>query len=162
MDQFDTQLYEVLKKSGFIKQNQLDEAYHSATELARSLSDVLIFRGLITEEVLGQLIADNLKTPYATLKNKIIPDDILALVPEHLARKLRVVPIAVAEKKLALAMEDPTDVEAVETIRRRVGIEVVPYFITKTDLVRALNQYKRNFAKKFESIIVENVKKASH
>ncbi|MBI4130650.1 type II/IV secretion system protein, partial [Candidatus Roizmanbacteria bacterium] len=41
-------------------------------------------------------------------------------------------------------------------------IEVVPYFITKTDLVRALNQYKRNFAKKFESIIVENVKKASH
>lgn len=161
MKAFDDQLYESLKKSGFLKPDDLDEAYKAAKELNKTLSDVLIFRGLCSEEVLGQLIADNLKTPYVSLKNKIIPDEILGLVPENLARRFRIIPFSADTSKLSLAMENPNDFEAIETIRRRTGLKVESFFMTKSDLVKALNQYKRNFKKKFESIIFENIKKAS-
>ncbi len=161
MKSFDEQLYDVLKTSGFIKAENLEEAYQASKELGKPLSDILIFRGLCSEEVLGQLIADNLKTPYIALKNKVVPDEILELVPENLARRFRIIPFAADTAKVSLAMENPNDFEAIETIRRRTGLKIEAFFVTKSDLSHALNQYKRNFKKKFESIILENVKKAS-
>jgi len=161
MKEFDEQLYEALKKTDFIKTHDLDEAYKASKELGKTLSDILIFRGLCSEEALGQLIAQHLKTPYISLKNKVVKDQILDLVPENLARRYRIIPFDADQTKLMLAMENPNDFEATETIRRRTGLKIEAYFVTKNDLVRALNQYKRNFKKKFESIILENIKKAS-
>src|SRR3989344_7860345 len=161
MKSFDEQLHEALVTSGFIKPDALEDAYKAAKELGKSLSDVLIFRGLCSEEVLGQLVADNFKTPYIALKNKVIPDEILDLVPESLARRFRIIPFIADNTKVSLGMENPNDFEAIETIRRRTGLKIDAFFVTKSDLTKALNQYKRNFKKKFESIILENVKKAS-
>jgi len=58
-------------------------------------------------------------------------------------------------------MQNPNDMEAIETIRRRSGLKIKPYYVTKSDMVRAMNQYKRNFKQKFQNIILQNVKKAS-
>lgn len=161
MKQFEDQLYEILGKSDFIKKEDLDSAFQSAKELDKPFSDILIFRGLLSEDALGQLIADSLKVPYISLKNRIIPDKILALVPENLARHFRIIPFESDEKTISLAMEDPTNFEAPEVVKRRSGLEVKPFFVTKGGLYRALNQYKRDIKKKFEVIISENVKKAS-
>jgi type IV pilus assembly protein PilB len=161
MKSFDEQLYQLLKTSGFIKPDMLEEAWGASKELNKPLSDVLIFRGLCSEEALGQLIADNIKTPFIALKNKVIPDEVLVTVPENIARKFRIIPFAADEAKISLGMENPNDFEAIEIVRRRTGLKIEPFFVTKGDLAKALNQYKRNFKKKFESIIFENVKKAS-
>jgi len=161
MDNFDEQLYKIVQQSGFINKADLDEAYKTSAELGKPLSDILIFQGYCSEDMLGQLVAGSLKTPFVSLRNVIIPDAILDLVPENLARRYRSVPFKTDEKSIAVAMENPGDMEAIETIRRRTGLQVVPHMVTKGDMVTALNQYKRNFKKKFRSIIVENVKKAS-
>lgn len=161
MDNFDEQLYKIVQQSGFINKADLDEAYKTSAELNKPLSDILIFQGYCSEDVLGQLVATNLKTPFVSLRNIIIPDAILDLVPENLGRRYRVVPFKTDEKTISVAMENPGDIEAIETIRRRTGLQVVAHMVTKSDMIKALNQYKRNFKKKFRSIIVDNVKKAS-
>ena len=94
MDDFDKTLYEIIKQSGFVKPEQLDDAYQSSRELQKPLFDILIFRGLCSEQVIGQLIANNLKTPFVSLANTTVADEILEHVPEHLARRYRVVPFA--------------------------------------------------------------------
>lgn len=161
MQNFEDKIYELLKDSKFIKSEDLNNAYQSSRELNRPISDILIFRGLITEEALSQLIAEKINVPYIALKNRIIPDDILNLIPENLSRHYRMIPFAKEGKNLSLAMEDPENFEAVELAKRRTGINVIPHFASKLDLNRALNQYKRDLKKKFESIIAENVSKAS-
>jgi type IV pilus assembly protein PilB len=161
MDNFDTQLYEVLKKSGFIEAQALDDAYKASTDINKPLSDILIFRGLCSEEMLGQLIADSLKVPYVSLKNRIIPDEILLLFPENLARRYRIVPYETSESTITIATDDPEDIEAMETVRKRTGLEVKISYATKGEISKALNQYKRDFKKKFETIVSENAKKAS-
>jgi type IV pilus assembly protein PilB len=161
MDEFNDQLYEVVKKSGFISEEDLETAYKTSKELGKSLGDILIFQGYCSEEVLGQLIANSLKTPFVSLRNNIVSDEILDLIPENLARRFRAVPFAADEKTISVAMQNPGDFEAIETVRRRTGLHVKPYMVTKSDLIKALNQYKRNFKKKFRTIIIENVKKAS-
>ena len=161
MQKFDEKLYQILLKSKFIKKEDVDDAYKSASELDRSFFDTVIFRGLISEDSLSQLIADNINVPYISLKNKIVSDEILSLVPENLARNYRMVPFAKTEKDISLAMEDPDNFEAIEIIKRRTGLSVKPFFSSKMDLSKALNQYKRDISKKFKDIIAENVKKAS-
>jgi len=85
MDDFDKTLYEIIKQSGFVKPEQLDDAYQSSRELQKPLFDILIFRGLCSEQVIGQLIANNLKTPFVSLANTTVADEILEHVPEHRA-----------------------------------------------------------------------------
>lgn len=154
--------FEILKKSKFIKLEDLESAYQASKEQDRPLSDLLIFRGLISEEALGQLVADSLKVPFISLRNKIIPDAILSLVPENLARHFRIIPFEKDEQKgILLAMEDPLNLEAIELVKKRSGLKVTPYLISKADIYRALNQYKRDIRKKFEAILTENIKKAT-
>src|SRR3989344_3434554 len=161
MQQFDEKLYQLLQESGYIKKDALDEAYVSSQELKKPFSDVLVFHGLISENMLGQLIADKLKLPYIALRSRTITDKVLTLVPENLARRYRIMPIAATDTEISIAMEDPDNFEAIEAIRRRTGRNVKPVYATKGDIARALNQYKRNFKEKFEQIIVENAKKAT-
>ncbi|MBI4137614.1 type II/IV secretion system protein [Candidatus Roizmanbacteria bacterium] len=161
MQQFDEKLYQILQESAYIKKDALDGAYTSAQELKKPLSDVLVFRGLISENMLGQLIADSLKLPYIALRSRTVTDEVLTLVPENLARRYKIIPIGVTDTEISIAMEDPDNFEAIEAIRRRTGRNVKPAYATKGDIARALNQYKRNFKEKFEQIILENAKKAS-
>lgn len=160
MKTFDEKLYEIIKKSKFVEIEALNDAYKSAQELNRSLSDLLIFRSLVAEEALSQLIAENINVPYISLKTKSIPDEILNLIPENLARNYRMLPFEKKDNELSLAMEDPENFEALELAKRRTGLKIKAFFASKTELSKALNLYKRDLQKKFETIIADNVKKA--
>lgn len=161
MKSFDEKLYQILKDSGYIPADQLQGTYREARELDRSLSDTLLFKGLISEEALGKLIAENLKVPYISLKNRFIPDKILSFVPEKLAINFRMIPFEENEKGLSLAMENPANFEALEIVKRRTPLTVNTYYVTPADLDRSLNQYKRDIKKRFAAIIAENIKKTS-
>jgi type IV pilus assembly protein PilB len=154
-------LKNILEKSGFISQPDLDRAIKNAQELNKPISDVLLFEGLISESVLGQLVADYLEVPYIKLGHKVIPLEVLELVPENIAKNYRAIPFEKKDGRLHVAMEDPKDLEALEMLKRKTDLKIVSYFITTPDFNRALSQYKRNIKKDFEKIISENVKKTS-
>ncbi len=153
-------LKEILVGGGYIAENEFDEASQSAQELGKKVSDVLAFRGLIKEETLGKLIAEYLGVSYVNIGHQVIPDEVLALVPEKIARSYRIIPFEKEGNNLKLAMEDPTDFEAVEFIRRHTGLKVIPYFVSQDDISKALGQYKRNIRADFDKVIAENIQKA--
>lgn len=154
-------LRQILLKSGFVSEKDFDEAAKTAQDLGKPITDILLFKGLINETTLGQLIAEHLKVPYMKIGHKVIPLAVLELVPEHLAKTHRVVPFDKKENSLLLAMENPKDLEVQEVLKRKTGLKIVPYFITTPDFNRAFSQYKRNIKKEFEKIIAENIKKTS-
>jgi len=154
-------LRQILLKSGFISEKDFNEAAKTARDLNKPVTDILLFRGLINEAVLGQLIAEYLQVPYISIGNKVVPLELLELVPENLARTYRLIPFKKENNFLHLAMEDPKDLEAQEVIRRKTGLKIAPYFIITPDFRRALSQYKRNIKKEFERIIKENLKKTT-
>lgn len=154
-------LKEILVKSGFLDEKDFADAEKTASELGREVTDVLIFRGLISEEVVGKLISEHLKVPFIQISKKTIPADVLALIQEKLARTYRMVPFEVKDKKLSLAMANPEDFEAIEFARRETNLSVVPFYTTEKEIIRALGQYKRGIKEEFQKEIEENIKKAS-
>ncbi|OGM15971.1 hypothetical protein A2V56_04375 [Candidatus Woesebacteria bacterium RBG_19FT_COMBO_42_9] len=154
-------LKQIVVGSGFVTERDFTEAATSAVDLGRHVEDVLIFRGLISEDALSKLIAEHTKVPHAAITRQIIPDEILALIPEKMARTYRMVPFGKKEGSLALAMENPEDFEALEFAKRHSRLKVTPHFASANEIRQALGQYKRNIRADFDKIIAENVKKAS-
>ena len=153
-------LKEILLKSKFVKPEDLDQAEKTALQLNRPLQDILIFKGLISEESLGQLIAEYFHAPFINLKNKIIPLEILEIIPEKAAQKYKILPFAIEKNIVSLAMEDPQDIEATEFVKRKSSLKVKPFYTTPASLRRATGQYKKSIKKDFDKIIAENLSKS--
>lgn len=154
-------LRDIIVKSGFITTAEFDGAVKTAEELGKSLPDVLIYRGLISEDILGQLIAEHYQVPYINLHHKTAPSELLQLLPEEAATTFKIFPFAKEGSILELAMEDPGDLEAREFVKRKTGLKLKIYYANSSDLARALGQYKRNIKEVFTKIIEENIQKNS-
>lgn len=154
-------LKQILVKSGFVGEKDFDEAAQAALDVGKPIEDILVFRGLISEDGLGKLVAENLNVPYANLSRQIIPEEVLSLIPEKLARTYRMVAFEKDKSQVKVAMEDPSDFEALEFAKRQTGMQIIPHFATAGDIRQALGQYKRNIKADFDRAIAENIKKTS-
>jgi type IV pilus assembly protein PilB len=154
-------LKNILVGGGFVPEADFDDAQRTAINLGRKIEDIIVFRGFISEDALGQLISENLKVPYANLGRISIPDDILSLIPEKLARSYHMVPFAKEGATLKVAMEDPFDFEAVEFVKRHTSLAVETYLANSQEIRKALGQYKKNIGQEFSKVIEENIKKAT-
>lgn len=153
-------LKEVLVGSGFVTESDFDEVAKSASELGKNISDILIFRGFISEDALDKLISEHLGVDYAKIRRLSIPRDILSLIPEKLARKYRIVPFEKKDSELKLALEDPNNFEALEFAKRHTKLKIAPYYASSGDISKALGQYKKGIKEDFDKVITENLKKA--
>ena len=71
-------LKKILVGSGYITEPDFDEALKSSEDQGREVSDVLIFRGLISEDSLGKLISEHLNIPYADVRRLFISTEVLS------------------------------------------------------------------------------------
>jgi type IV pilus assembly protein PilB len=153
----DAQIKEAIVKSGFVTEQETTEAEKIARDQNRSTIDILIERGVILEKFLGQVLAENLGLPYADLKNKTIPDEILKLIPEKLAGEKRIVGFGKKGNALLVAMEDPQDIETIEHIKKKTGFLLEVHYTLPQILNEALDQYRRDIKVDFEKVISENI-----
>ncbi len=70
------------------------------------------------------------------------PDkEILALLPEHIAKQYGAVPIELEEGVLTVAMVNPEDFDALQVIRKETGLAIKPALTTREGLSAVLDQY---------------------
>jgi type IV pilus assembly protein PilB len=148
----------ILTQSGFITEADFVAAEKASTEVGQQITDILVFRGLISEDALGKLVAEYYKVKFISLKNKIISLNILQLVPEQAAVSFHIIPFE-KDTAIHLGMENPQDIEAIEFVKRKIGFSVIPYYITPADFRKTIGQYKRNIKLLFADIISENLQK---
>lgn len=154
------QIKDAVIKSGFVTEGEISEAEKIAHDQNRSLIEILIERGILVEKFLGQLLAERLDVPYADLKNKVIPEEILNLFTDKFASEKRILPFDKQEKTIFLAMENPDDLETIEFIKKKTGFLVQPYFTLPQILDEGLDQYRKDIKFDFEKTISEHVTQA--
>lgn len=155
------QLREIILKSGFVSASDYDAAAKSAEDLGKNISDILIYRGILSEEAFGQIVSDYYGVPYVKLSNKKIPGEILKIIPEEAANTFHIVCFGKDGGELSVAMQDPADLEAKEFIKRKTGHVIRIHYANPPDIVAAIGQYKQNIKEAFTSIIEENVSKST-
>jgi type IV pilus assembly protein PilB len=118
------QLGATLLQDGWITADQLDLALREAKRNGLMLGQTLVGLGFITEKVLAHYLAEGTQTGMVDLSTTFIPPEILNLVPYDLAVQFQVLPIGKRGGVLDLAMADPLNIVAVDTIESRTGLNV--------------------------------------
>jgi len=97
----------------------------------------------IPKTEINKKLPKGVKIPYINLSKKTIPKETLAKIPEYIARLYQAVPYDIDEtnKKLAVAMVDPEDYQAIEFIKKKTGYQIEPRLATAADIGRVLDQY---------------------
>src|SRR3954453_21443689 len=147
---FAERIADVLIEDGLLLPNQLDEALGLQQKEGGRLLKILTEKQFVTDQDMAFSMGRCLNTPPINLGKLRIPEEILTLVPREMAKKNKLVPIARLGGKLFVAMADPTNVLAVDDVKRRVQLEVVPMIATEKAVADALSGVHHGGAKMAE------------
>jgi cellulose synthase/poly-beta-1,6-N-acetylglucosamine synthase-like glycosyltransferase len=133
-------LGELLVEAGLISPIELDAALRTQARVGGRLGDVLVHASTASEtEVAGEL-ARQLRLPLADLSRAVPEADALALVPEPVARRLRLVPLSISEHVLQLAVAEPLDEPALRELRRHTQLPFRQVLATRTQITELLQR----------------------
>lgn len=154
------QLRRLLVDSKIIKRKQFQEAVEYADQHKQSLAEVLVGRDYISNEHLGRVIAEYFGVLYVDLSKEEIPDEVLRIVPETVARTQLVVPFRLDKEGIRVAMADPENFEMVKWLEKKTGRKVIVYYATPGDIAGVVGLYRRGVKEHFAKIITQQVEQA--
>ncbi len=140
-----------------ISDDQLKQYDEQARKAGKRLEEFLVAKDIVKEDVLYQKAAEQLGVPYISLNGKEINIGVLELIPAPLAHTHQVVAIAKTEKEIQLAMVDPLDIQTIEFIRRKTGLEPKVSITSPTEIKEALRRYHADLEQDIK--FLENKKK---
>lgn len=120
-------LGDVLLEEKFLNSQQLNLALQEQKRTGELLGDTLVRLGILDRKELSRAIAFAAGLPYINLKQTRIDPAAVELVGKELAKKHNLMPFAFKDNTLQVAMSNPSDVVAIDTLRRTTGknIEIV-------------------------------------
>ena len=135
-------LGEMLVNAGKITSLELEETLKGQAIFGGRFGTNLVEMGFLNEHELTQFLSRKTGVPFAQSEQLMnIPPQVIRLIPEETVRKFRVVPIALNNRKLSLAMTDPSDYAAIDEISFVTGFIVVPLITPELRLICALEKY---------------------
>ena len=151
------QLKQFIEDSEAVPQDKLEESFQEAQKEKGKLGDILLKKNLIEEAKLRQLYAYILGVPFVDLTKEIIPQEILQIVPEPIAKKYKVIAFKKEGKELRVAMLNPEDIQTIDFIRKKTGLKITTCLTTGESISAALKQYEKSLKAEFGDIIDKNV-----
>jgi MSHA biogenesis protein MshE len=123
-------LADVLVLQGLISAEQMQTALGLQRKTGKKIGRLLIESGLITEELLANSLASQLKIPFVNLKIFSFKADLVKLLPESAARRFRALVLEDWGDTLQVALADPLDLfafdELTRLLKRNLSVAVAP------------------------------------
>lgn len=123
-------LGDVLINQKLISQEQLQKILDLQRTTGKKMGRLLIETGVITEELLANGLARQLRIPFVNLKTFPFRAEIVKLLPESSARRFKALVLEDKNDELLVAMADPLDLfaydELARILKRNVAIAAVP------------------------------------
>src|SRR3989344_362549 len=122
-----------------------DQAAKARVELASSDKkqlEIVAGLGVTDEEALAKAQAAVLSLPYFDQPSLVLSPELLNLVPNTLAETYKVIPYSIdkTDNSLAVIMENPEDLAAIDFLEKRTGMRVKVWMTSPARLARLIDQ----------------------
>ncbi|MBL7154932.1 MAG: Flp pilus assembly complex ATPase component TadA [Candidatus Portnoybacteria bacterium] len=154
----DSQIKAFILDAGLTTQEKLSRAEKKAKETNQQLAQVLVKDKIISQEQLIKLQAYILGIPFVNLEKETIPEEILQIIPEPIARRHNIIAFRKKGKELEVAMLNPADLQTIEFIKKKSDLKILPRLTNLTSLKSALKQYQKSLEAEFGELIKEESK----
>jgi hypothetical protein len=135
-------LGQLLVARGWITVQQLTRALKNQNVAGGRLGTCLLEMDALSEELLLKGLAEQHGVPAAGPDDlRGVPDEVLELIPDKLARRLRCVPFRVEGSRLDLAVTDPRNLSAQDEIAFASGKRVKVFVAPEIRILEALEKY---------------------
>jgi len=135
-------LGELLVARGKLTGEQLQKALQAQMIWGGHLGTNLIELGYLTEDELGEILAEAHSVRYAPYDMlQEIPSSILSSIPRGLVEKYKIIPFRFDGKKLHLVMLTPQDLMALDEVSFATGFQLIPYVTPEIRLFQILEKY---------------------
>ncbi|HMA78571.1 MAG TPA: GspE/PulE family protein [Candidatus Paceibacterota bacterium] len=151
----DTQLKRFVLDSGLVTKADIGEAEKVAADEDRSLADALVAGGFMNEDDLRRVESYVLGIPFVSLKDTKIDFEILSLIPEPVARNHNIIAFKKTADTLEVAMLDTADLPAIDFVKKKVGLKILPRLTDTESMREALRQYQKTLKDEFGDIIMK-------
>jgi len=134
---------DILIEQGSITHQQLKEALEMQKNgNKKRLGEIFVETGAITREELYEVLQYVYETEYVDLSNYVIDPEVISLIPEKTAIRLKLIPISKSDDELIVAMANPLDVYAIDFIRDHTKIKRIKSLLASEEgILNAITNY---------------------
>jgi type IV pilus assembly protein PilB len=136
----------MLVQAGMLSAEKLAHALAVQRERGGRLGAILLAEGLVSETQLTQTLSNQLSVPWVSLHHVDFTRALLNHVPRAVAERFGLVPVYVRAVRregdtLFVAMDDPTNEEALAAVSAAAGLPVRAMVAAPSDIRRAIRAY---------------------
>ena len=131
----------ILMGAGEISPSELDDALDSQRRGGGRLGEILCRLGHVSVPALREALAAQRRVPRVGLDGRAVSEDALAAILPELALRHRILPLAIENGLLRLAMADVTDRDALETARLVSGKRIERVFVPEAELLDGIRKH---------------------
>jgi general secretion pathway protein E/type IV pilus assembly protein PilB len=137
----DEYIVEILRDVGLVSHEDILRAKEKSKADEIGIVDALITMGRVTQMDVTKALANQFGMETISLAEYSVPEDVIALVPRHIARRYKIVPVYKHDNTLTVALSDPLDVDTVDSLRYMLKMNVEGVVATKADIDASLSRY---------------------
>ncbi|MFZ2886230.1 MAG: GspE/PulE family protein [Minisyncoccia bacterium] len=149
----DTHLKSFLADANLVSNKDFEAAEREAKERGKPIGDILVAQNKIGEDELRRTYAYILGIPFIALVGQKIPYETLALIPEPVARRNSIIAFNHKGEELEVAMLDTDDLAAIDFIKKKTHLKILPRLTDAASIKAAMKQYQRGLKDNLGDVI---------
>jgi type IV pilus assembly protein PilB len=153
----DDYLLDLLVDLGFTNADQVANARVEAQAAGVGVVDFLVANQVIRPADVTQAKAAQFGAEVVNLAGMKIEDEVISIIPRHVAKKYRVVPLFKSDGKVAVAIADPSDLNTIDSLTHLLNAEIELRVASEPDIEAALNKFYGAEKKGMEDGIFKDV-----
>ncbi len=134
----DRSLSDIFVEEGYVTQAELHTILANREDTTESIGDLLVRMRKITEKQKLKCVGLQMGVPFIDLARTEIEHDAARVIPHSTAVRLLAIPIERTEAAASVAMVNPLDLSAIDELQSVTGLEIDPMLATEEDVRDAI------------------------
>ena len=133
-------ILELLIKHGLIQPSDLEDARRASSENGHGPVEELVRGGLVTEIDILRTTAAEAGVEFLE-RVDVVPEEAFKAIPRQLAFRLGVMPLTLEGKHLRVALADPFNFDAIDTLSKELRFDIDPIVVPAEQIASAQKRY---------------------
>lgn len=136
----------LLTEEGLVSGKVIEDYEKRANVDGTPFVSILLKDGVVSDETMTHCIAHVSGVPYVNLADVPIDQKILGLLPLDIAERFMAVPLGEVSGRLAVAMLDANNIQAVDFLANKIARPLKVYMASEAGIRNVIAQYKTDFS----------------
>src|SRR5712692_5746608 len=132
---------DILVRKQILGPDQVQEARNVQQQTGAKLPETLVKLGYASMDEVMSAIAEFHGLQFVNLAEVTIPQSVVELVPESVARENIVIPMSQENGALKIIMSDPTDFDTMQKLQFILNKDIQPVLAPREQIIEAINRH---------------------